>query len=209
MWLTVHITRTFNYRDHVERLATITEVGGYPLAIENTPDASCYHTPEDIAALAFLTEQAPRLDDVSILIDTAHVAMDRRALTVDGRAFESVLERADERLRDQLSEPFQQFLQDNVEQHKTDLDLGVAPPTEESPWRLVFVTLAIVGGSRIQAIHLNDPTSDGLPETKRPADGLRWVLSYCNKHNITVVLEPDDVDRESIAETISELPIIK
>ena len=64
-WLTVHTTRTFDYRKHVERLATITEVGGYPLAVENTPDTSCYHTPEDIAALAFLAEQAPQLDDVS------------------------------------------------------------------------------------------------------------------------------------------------
>jgi hypothetical protein len=89
-WLTVHTTRTFDYREHVERLATITEVGGYPLAVENTPDASCYHTPEDIAALAFLARQVPRLDDVSILIDTAHVAMERCVLTVDVRAFESV-----------------------------------------------------------------------------------------------------------------------
>ncbi|WP_135305439.1 hypothetical protein [Haloarcula amylovorans] len=207
-WLTVHTTRTFDYREHVERLATITQVGGYPLAIENTPDASCYHTPEDIAALAFLAKQVPRLDDVSILIDTAHVAMERRALTVDDRAFESVLERGDEQLRDQLSEVFQQFLRDNVEHSKNDPNLGVAPPTEESPWRPVFVTLAIVGGSQIQAIHLNDPTSDGLPETNHPADGLRWVLSYCNKHDIAVVLEPGGADRELIAETISELPIV-
>lgn len=202
-WLTVHTTRTFDYREHVERLATITEVGGYPLAVENTPDASCYHTPEDIAALAFLTEQVPRLDDVSILIDTAHVAMERRTLTVDVRAFESVLERADE----QLSEAFQQFLQDNVEHTNNDPDLDAAPPPEESPWRPVFATLAIVDGSQIRAIHLNDPTSDGLPETKHPADGLRWVLSYCKKHDIAVVLEPGGADRESIAETISGLPI--
>jgi hypothetical protein len=207
-WLTVHTTRTFDYREHVERLATITEVGGYPLAVENTPDDSCYHTPEDIAALAFLAEQVPRLDDVSILIDTAHVAMERRALTVDDRAYESVLERADEQLRDQISETFQQFLWDNMEHSKNDSDLDVAPPTEESPWRPVFVTLAIVGGSRIQAIHLNDPTTDGLPETKRPADGLRWVLSYCNKHDIVVVLEPSEADSESIAETISELHLV-
>jgi len=207
-WLTVHTARTFDYREHVERLATVTEIGGYPLAVENTPDASCYYTPEDIAALAFLTEQVPRLDDVSILIDTAHVAMERRALTVDDRAFESVLERADEQLRDQLSDAFQQFLQDNVEHHKNDSDLDVVPPTEESPWRPVFVTLALVGGSRIQAIHLNDPASDGLPETKRSIDGLRWILSYCNKHNLVVVLEPGGADRESIADTISELPIV-
>ena len=154
------------------------------------------------------TEQIPRLDDVSILIDTAHAAMERRALTVDDRAFESVLERADEQLRDQLSEAFQQFLRDHLKQSKNDSDLDVAPPLEESPWRPVFVTLAIVGGSRIQAIHLNHPISDGLPETKRPADGLRWVLSYCDKHDIAVVLEPGRANRESIAETISELPIV-
>jgi len=207
-WLTAHTTRTFDYREHVERLATVTEVGGYPLAIENTPDASCYHTPEAIAALAFLAEQVPRLDDVSILIDTAHVAMEWRAITVDNRAFESVLDRADEQLRDQLSGAFKQFLRDNVEHNKNDSDLGAAPPTEESPWRPVFVTLGIVGGSRIQAIHLNDPTSDGLPEMKRPADGLRWVLSYCDKHDIAVVLEPGGADRASIAKKISELPIV-
>ncbi|WP_338737935.1 hypothetical protein [Haloplanus salilacus] len=134
--------------------------------------------------------------------------MKRPALTVDDRAFQSVLERADKQLRDQLSEAFQHFLQDNLKHRKNDLDLDAVPPTEESPWRPVFVTLAIIGGSQIQAVHLNDPTSDGLPETQRPADGLRWVLSYCNKHDIPVVLEPGDPDRESIADTISELPIV-
>jgi len=134
--------------------------------------------------------------------------MERRALTVDDRAFESVLDRADEQLRKQLSEVFQQFLQENVEHSKNDPDLGVAPPTEGSPWRPVFVTLAIVGGSRIQAIHLNDPASDGLPETRRPADGLRWVLWYCDRHDITVVLEPGEADSESIAETLSELRVV-
>jgi len=158
--------------------------------------------------LAFFTEQVPRLNDVSILIDTAHVAVERRTLTVDDRAFESVMERADERLRDQLSEAFQQFLRNNVEHHKNDPGLDTVPPTEESPWRPVFVTLAIVGGSRIQAIHLNDPTSDGLPETERPADGLRWMLSYYNKHDIAVVLEPGGTDREGITETIAELPVV-
>ncbi len=42
----------------------------------------------------------PRLDDVSILIDTSHVPMEQRALTVDDTAFESVLERAESQLRD-------------------------------------------------------------------------------------------------------------
>jgi len=134
--------------------------------------------------------------------------MERRALTVDDRAFESVLERANEQLRNQFSEAFQQFLWENVEHSKNDPNLSVEPPTEESPWRPVFITLTIVGGSRIQAIHINDPTTDGLPETKRPADGLRWVLSYCNKHDIVVVLEPGEADSGSIAETISELHLI-
>lgn len=207
-WLTVHTTRRFDYREHVDRLSTITEVGGFPLAVENTPDASCYHTPEDIAALAFLSEQVPHLNDVSILIDTAHVTMDRRALTVDDTAFESVLERVGPQRRDQLSEPFQQFLQTNVDENTNETDIGVAPPSKESPWRPVFVTLALVGGSRIQALHLNDPATDGLPETTNPEDGLRWVLSYCNKHDIVVVLEPYDADSDSIAQTISELPIV-
>ncbi len=207
-WLTVHTTRRFDYREHIDRLATVTEVSGFPLAVENTPDDSCYYTPEDIAALAFLSEQNPRLNDVSILIDTAHVPMDRRALTVDDTSFESVLERVDPQRRDQLSESFQQFLQANVEENKKNLDLGVAPPSEESPWRPVFVTLALVGGSRIQALHLNDPTTDGLPKTTNPTDGLRWVVSYCNKHDIVIVLEPGDADCDSIAQTISELPTV-
>lgn len=207
-WLTVHTTRQFDYRDHVDRLATVTEVGGFPLAVENTPDDSYYYSPEDIAALAFLTEQVPRLYDVSILIDTSHVPMERQALRVDDTAFEDVLERADPPLRDQLSTGIHQFLQNNVEDNKNDFDLGVEPPSEESPWRPVFVTLALVGGSHIQALHLNDPIADGLPKTNNPADGLRWVVSYCNKHDIVVVLEPGSADHDSIAQTISELPIV-
>lgn len=206
-WLTVHTTRSFDYQDHVDRLATITEQGGYPLAVENTPDASCYYTPEDIAAMAYLIEQVPRLDDVSILIDTAHVEMERRSLALDDTAIDSVLERADEQLREQLAEPYQEFLQKNVDHNRDRSDLNVEPPAEGSPWRPVFVTLAIVGGAQIQAIHLNDPRSDGLVDTEQPRDGLRWVLSYCDTHDITVVLEPGDADRTSIAETIDGLPV--
>ena len=54
--------------------------------------------------------------------------MERRALTVDDRAFESVLERADEQLRNQLSEASQQFLRENVEHSKNDPNLSVEPP---------------------------------------------------------------------------------
>ena len=204
-WLTVHTTRTFDYREHVERLGTIAEVGGYPLAIENTPDASCYHTPEDIAAMAYLIERVPRLEDVSILIDSAHVSMDRRALAIDDSAIESVIERADTPLRDRISEPFRRFLRENVERGEREIESGTDVPTDDSPWRPVFVTLTIVGGSNIQAIHLNDPTSDGLPDTNRPADGLRWVLSYCRKHDIAVVLEPGGADRKSIVGAITDL----
>jgi len=207
-WLTVHTTRTFEYREHVERLATVTEVGGYPLAVENTPDTSCYHTPEDVAALAFLAQQVPRLDDVSVLIDTAHVATERRSLAVDDGAVEAVLGRADDQLGDRMAAGFRGFLRDNVKHVEDGTDLGVAPPPKGSPWRPVFVTLAIVGGSRIRAIHLNDPTSDGLPETTRPADGLRWVLSFCDEYDVAVVLEPGGADRASIAETIAELPVV-
>lgn len=98
-WLTVHTTRSCDYRDHVDRLATITERGGYALAVENTPDASCFYTAEDIAAMAYLTSEVPRLNDVSVLIDTAHVPTERRELAVDDGAVASVLDRFDEHLR--------------------------------------------------------------------------------------------------------------
>lgn len=207
-WLTVHTTRSFDYRDHVDRLATITEQGNYPLAVENTPDASCYYTPEDIAAMAYLIKHVPRLNDVSILIDTAHVEMKRQSLSIDEKASEAVLDRADAQLRDQLSGPYQEFMRDNMDLSNNGSDIDVEPPAEASPWRPVFVTLAIVGGAHIQAIHLNDPRSDGLPNTDRPRVGLRWVLSYCDTHDITVVLEPDDADHKSIAETIEGLPVV-
>lgn len=207
-WLTVHTTRTFDYREHVDRLATITETGGYPLAVENTPDSSFYYSPEDIAALAFLTEAVPRLDDVSILIDTAHVEMDRQTLAVDESALAAVLERADQPLREQLSDRLEAFLEENIDRGGSATSAGIAPPPQESPWRPVFVTMSLVGGSHIQAIHLNDPRSDGLPDTDPPAAGLRWVLSYCQDHDIAVVLEPGDADRESIADTIAGLPFV-
>jgi len=149
VWLAIHTTRTFDYQKPVERLTTVTEVSSYLLATENSSDTFCYDILEDIVALAFLAIPVPRLDNVSILIDTAYIAREWRALTVDDRAFESVLERADEQLCDHLSEAFQQFLRDNVIQSKNDSDLDVAPPSEGSPWRPVFATLALVGGSQI------------------------------------------------------------
>jgi hypothetical protein len=209
-WLTVHTTRRFDYRAHVERLTQLTALTGHALAVENTPDASPYHTPEDLAALAVLAERVPRLDDISVLVDTAHVPADRRAFAVDGAAVEAVLDRLDDPLRERLAAPLRETLARHYaevrEDDGADPALGGAPPERGSPWCPAAVTLAAVGPARLGAIHLNDPTDDGLPGTgPGDPDGLDWVLAYCRRHDVPVVLEPGTADPEQVTATVAAL----
>jgi len=64
--------------------------------------------------MAYLSDQVAQLDPLSVLIDTAHVPMERQALAVNDTAVDAVLAQADDELCEQLSEGFQQSLQDNV-----------------------------------------------------------------------------------------------
>lgn len=213
-WLTVHTTREFDYREQVDRLETITEVGGYPLAVENLPDPSHYHTPEDVAAVALLADRVPRLDAVSVLVDTAHVPMDRREPTVDDDALETVLARLDGALRERLADALGSFLRTNHDRVQDRIGPGVEPPAPDSPWRPVFVMLALAGGT-VGALHLNDPAtdglpgdshgSDGLPGGDHGSDGLAWVLAFCREHDVPVVLEPGDAPPDAIASTVERL----
>lgn len=204
-WLTVHTAREFDYREQVDRLGTTVEVGGYPLAVENTPDASDYHTPEDLAVLAYLTERIPRLADVSVLVDTAHVAMGRRDLAVDEDAVSAVLRRLDDPLRDRMADGFREFLRANVAGIRDEFDPAVEAPDEGNPWRPVFVTLAVLGGSRVRALHLNHPATDGLPTSEHRDEGLEWVLAFCQHHGIAVVIEPGRADAAEIQAAIATL----
>lgn len=82
-----------------------------------------------------------------------------------------------------------------MSQIESGSQIDASPPPAESPWRPVFVTLAIVGGTALRAIHLNDPASDGLPEREHPEAGLRWLLSYSDEFDIDIMLESGGDDR--------------
>lgn len=204
-WLTVHTARQFEYREHVERLATLTDLTGYSLAVENLPDPCYYHTPEDVATIALLAEQVPRLSDVSVLLDTAHVPMARRAAAIDDTAVEAVLERLSGPLHERMTEELPAFLESNLAACRRS-ELGVDPPAEGSPWRPVYAALALIGGAQVRALHLNHPETDGLPiEDGRVPDGVRWILAFCRSYDVAVVLEPGGADASDVATNVEQL----
>lgn len=198
-WLTVHTARSFDYREHIDRLATITGVTGYPVAVENTPDASHLHAPESLAFLAFLIEKSDRLADTSLLVDTAHVDRDRRAFELDDRAIADVLDRLDAARRGDVESALREYVTTNLAGANTGID-------ERDPYRPVLTTLHAAGGNQIRAIHLNDPVDDGLPTIGHDVpEGLFDVLDFCDHHDVTVVLEPGDATVNEIADVVQWL----
>lgn len=190
-WLTLHSARSFRYDEHVERLATLVELTGYPVAIENTPDRSDLYTPEDLAAIGFLREHTDRMASVSLVIDTAHVP-ERRRLAVDDDAISRVLDRMRSPLRARAAEPFRRYLDERL----ADTEIEVAPA---DPWRPALVALSMVGGTHVRAVHLNDPAHDGVPDVGAGvADGLRQLLDRCRRHEIAVVLEPERIRSDRV-----------
>jgi hypothetical protein len=198
-WLTVHTARRFDYREHVERLATITDVTGYRLAVENTPDRSHYHEPEELALLAFLADRVDRLSDTYVLVDTAHVPDDRRSFDVDEGTIRMVMDRLDSKLRSQIGDAFRNQIEEAIS--KIDIQLPA-----HDPWRPAILTLNMIGGHRVRAIHLNDPVTDGLPSRgHEAAEGLDIVLRFCCQHNVSIVLEPVLAEDADIRETVRGL----
>lgn len=183
-WLTLHSARSFRYDEHVERLATLVGLTGYPLAIENTPDRSDLYTPEDLAAVGFLRERADQLASVSLVVDTAHLPP-RRRVEVDDDAVSRVLDRMGSQLRARAAAPFRRYLEERL----TGADIEGSPA---DPWRPALLALSMVGGTHVRAVHLNDPVRDGVPDLRDGVpNGLGAVLDYCRRHAIAVVLEPE------------------
>ncbi|MCT9098258.1 hypothetical protein [Haloarchaeobius sp. HME9146] len=198
-WLTVHTVRRFDYREQVERFATVTDLTGFPIAVENTPDASYFHAPEELAFVAMLTDQVDRLADTYLLVDTAHVDTDRCQAAVDEAVIVDVLDRAPSELAAGVKDDLRQFVAGNL----SGLE-GTVPASD--PWAPVLTTLYATGGERVRAVHLNHPVDDGLPKTGHDAeDGLDHVLAFCREHDIAVVLEPGRASIEEIVTVVEDL----
>lgn len=191
-WLTLHSDRRFDYRTQVDTLATITDVTGYPIALENAPDSGQLYRPEDIAVFGFLANNVDQLADTRLLIDTNHVPEDRTELAIDSDAVAAILEQMDGALRDCMEKGFRNFLRNQVAEPAVDLDPG-------DPWRPALITLELVGGERVQAVHLNDPKGDGTPDVQNGAPaGMKAVIEFCREHDVVIVLEPGNKDNEQV-----------
>jgi len=197
-WLTLHSARRFDYRTHVETLGTITDVTGYPIALENAPDGGQLHTPEAMAVLAFLAERVERLDDTYLLVDTAHVPADCSEPAVDEEAVTDVLDGMDDELRRRVEEEFRGFLRERI----SDVTLELDP---DDPWRPALVALRMVGGDRVRAVHLNEPVEDGTPDVENASEGLRATVEFCREHDVATVLEPGKSETEQTNDAIEWL----
>lgn len=198
-WLTLHSARRFDYPAHVDTLGTITNLTEHRLALENTPDVSHLHTPEDMAVFAFLAEYLGQLSDTYLLVDTAHVPRSRSRVAVDEDAVAIVLDRMDPALRNRVEGAFRSFLRDHETGATVELDAG-------DPWRPALTALHLVGGERVQAVHLNDPVADGTPDVRNGVpEGLRAVVEFCRLHDVAIVLEPGPAEQEAVAAALAWL----
>ena len=189
-WLTLHSVREFDYRAQVQQLRTITETTGHALALENPPDRGLLYAPEGMAFLGFLAGHADPLENVSVLVDTAHVSADRDGGEIDDEAVEAVFEHLDPTLQEGVTDSFRDHLRRERTRPEADLD-----PSD--PWRPALATLGLVGGDRVRAVHLNDPETDGVPDLQNgPSEGLRAVVEFCQNHGVALVLEPDEGQRD-------------
>lgn len=191
-WLTLHSDRWFDYRDHVDTLGAITDLTGYPVALESGTDRGQFYQPEHLAMFAFLAEHVDQLADTHVLVDTAHIPDDRTELDVSEDVVDDILGKMDAELRRHVEEPFRCFLQDRVAQATIDLDMG-------DPWRPALTALHMVGGDRVQAVHLNDPEDDGAPDVQHGVpDGMRAVVEFCRRHDVAIVIEPGRAKKQQV-----------
>lgn len=198
-WLTMHSDRRFDYRAHIDTLGTITNLTEHRIALENTPDVSHLHTPEDMAVFAFLAEYLGQLSDTYLLVDTAHVPADRSRVAVDDDAVAIVLDRMDADLRNRVEDAFRSFLRDHATGATVELDAA-------DPWRPALTALHLVGGDRVQAVHLNDPVEDGTPDVQNGVpEGMQAVVEFCRQHDVAIVLEPGAAEQEQVAAALEWL----
>ncbi|MEF8801024.1 MAG: hypothetical protein V5A38_03185 [Halolamina sp.] len=102
-------------------------------------------------------------------------------------------------LRNRVEGPFRRVLQDHEAGPTVELDPG-------DPWRPVRTALHLVGGERVQAVHLNDPVDDGTPNVQNGVpDGMRAVVEFCREHEVAIVLEPGPAEAEQVAAALEWL----
>lgn len=195
-WLTLHSDRRFDYRTQVDRLGTITELTGYPVALENPPDRGYLYPLEGLALFGFLAEQVDGLADVSLVVDTFHLPSERGTTAVEAEAIDRVLDWMDGELRERAAAPFNRF----VEERMAGADLDVPPDT---PWAPAITALSLAGGEQVRAVHLNDPVRDGVPDLENGAsDGLLEFVAACQVHDVAIVLEPEETESEEVEAAI-------
>lgn len=191
-WLTLHSDRWFDYGDHVDALGTITDLTGYPVALESGTERGQFYQPDLLAVFAFLAGHVDQLADTYVLVDTAHIPDDRTELAVSEDAVGGVLDKMDGVFRDRVEEPFRQFLEEQLAGVEVGLDAG-------DPWRPPLIALYMVGGDRVRAVHLNDPANDGAPDVRHGAsDGMRAVVEFCRQHDVAIVIEPGTAGKRQV-----------
>lgn len=196
--LVVHPPKSFSYIDQLEVIATVIDLTGREIAIENTSVESDWYTPEAIAFFGYAGQRYDRLEGLSLTIDTAHLpALDAPHVdALDPNAM-STLEEALE-----LPPGFETELDRRLENLKSWLPADqVLSDLNSHPYGWTLRALCLAGDS-VREVHLNDPVTDDVPapspHNKRPL--LEAILNWAHKHDVAVVLEPGSTSTSELHE---------
>lgn len=189
--LVAHPPKRFDYADQIELFGTLLSSVRRPIAVENTPGPSDWHTAEDVALFGYLADREPSLSGLYAAVDSAHLppaGAGPGAIELDDDALAGVADQLREEGL-QLPAGFREAVvatAADTADHRSRLD--VSPAAE--PYFPLLRALSLAG-RRVLEVHLNDPVADGAPQVHPHDDHsvLRVALSILREHGGTVVVE--------------------
>lgn len=203
-YLVAHPPKSFDYAAQFDLLASITASTGRALSIENTPDPSDWHTPEAMAFLAHRAATDPRLSDLWLTVDSAHLPRQAGGdagtgkprgsdpLAPDPGAVDAVERKARAEVPgiDDRTDPFE-GVGERLPADAPALRAAVRDRPVDREYLPLLKTLLLCG-DRVRGVHLNDPHTDTVPDVDPHRE--YPVLATClDRHDGTVVFEAGDL----------------
>jgi len=199
-FVVLHTDRRIDVRDHLFTLQEMAASLDVPLAVENPPGKSYWKTPEDHAFFAYTATTADT--PWYLTVDTYHLDDSLPSGFVDEGALEGVVERATD---DGLSEDAMERFREYVTARAAEAPISDIDAVRDDPWLPTLRTL-VLAGDQVQSLHFNDPDDDGVPDlTHVDSPVLDMVFDWVARHDINLVLEPDEYDVQMLRDAVDTL----
>lgn len=207
--LVVHPPKQFVYSDQLELIATVLELTGREIAVENTSVPSDWYAPETIAFFGYVGDRYERLSGLYLTIDSAHLPTDETTASLQSADHDAISTLETRLAADGLEVPSDFRERIDRQLHAFESYLPGHDELEDGtdiPYGPVLRTLCL-SGDRTKEIHLNDPLTDDVPDPTghKSSPMFEAVLEYAIDHEIAIVLEPNELSPRALGERVSDL----